>query len=70
MSTNNSLNLHYCKSGQQKSACTLQLCMAVWSDSVIRPVLVCSGKYPTQMGTNEKQRKTELTNNKMFSPNR
>ena len=30
---------------------------------VIRPVSVCSGKCTTQMMTNEKQRKTELTNN-------
>ena len=35
----------------------------VWSDPVIRPVLVRSGKFTTLMVTNEKQRKTEPINN-------
>ena len=43
----------------------LQLCTArtVWFNAVIRPVSVRSGKFTTSMVINEKQRKTELTNN-------
>ena len=43
----------------------LQLCTArtVWSDPVIRPISVLSGTFNTRMVTNEKQRKTEQTNN-------
>ena len=46
----------------------LQLCMActVWSDLVIKPAFVCFGKCATQMVTNEKQRKTELTITRCF----
>ena len=42
----------------------LQLCTTctLWFDLVIRPILVCFGKFIIRMVTNEKQRKTELTN--------
>ena len=46
-------------------AYTNKLCTdsTVWSDQVIRPVLVRSDKVTTRMSTNEKQENTELTNN-------
>ena len=42
------------------------LCTAhtLWLNPVIRPVFVRSGECTTQMATNEKQRKIDLTNEK------
>ena len=34
-----------------------------WSKSIIRPVLVHSGNSATKMVPNEKQKKTDMTNN-------